>query len=232
MGDQVSMNTMSDLGGLRIEVLRQDPLLVPRLSLLYRFSKRLCDICGALVGLVCLLLILPIVAISIFLDDKGPIFYRHIRVGMHGAPFYTYKLRSMRVDADDYLQSHPQLLEEWQQRGKLHNDPRVTRVGRFLRRSSLDELPQMWNVLRGEMSLVGPRAIQFSEIAAFGEYFPLRQLARPGLTGLWQISGRSINSYEQRCQLDCTYVLKRSFWLDISIIVKTVPVLFRGVGAY
>jgi exopolysaccharide production protein ExoY len=138
----------------------------------------------------------------------------------------------MRVDADDYLKQHSELMAAWHKIGKLPNDPRITRIGRLLRRTSLDELPQMLNVLRGEMSLVGPRAIQFSEIAAFGELFQLRQIAKPGVTGLWQVSGRSMTSYEQRCVLDCMYVIDQSIWMDVRILIKTVPTVMRGVGAY
>jgi lipopolysaccharide/colanic/teichoic acid biosynthesis glycosyltransferase len=226
------MSTNSDLDSQRAEESHQDSLLAPRLSLAYLFSKRLLDISVALIGLTLLFVILPVIAALIFLEDRGPLFYRQIRVGMYGSSFHIYKLRSMRVDADDYLRDHPLLLAEWHQGGKLYNDPRVTRVGMFLRCFQLDELPQMWNVLRGEMSLVGPRAIQFSEIAAFGESFPLRQLAKPGLTGLWQISKRSFHSYEQRYTLDRTYVLQRSFSLDMLILFKTILVVFHGAGAY
>lgn len=226
------MSTKSDLDSQRVEVPYQDSLSAPRLSLAYLFSKRLLDISAALVGLMFLCVILPVIVVLIFFEDRGSLFYRQTRVGIHGSSFHIYKLRSMCVDADDYLRNHPLLLAEWHQGGKLYNDPRVTRVGKFLRRFNLDELPQMWNVLRGEMSLVGPRAIQFSEIAAFGESFSLRQLAKPGLTGLWQISQRSFQSYEQRSTLDCTYVLQRSFSLDMLILFKTIPVVFQGAGAY
>lgn len=226
------MSTKSEPESRRVEVLYQDSLSASRPSLAYLFSKRLLDVSVALVGLLFLCLILPIIALCIFLEDKGPLFYRQIRVGLHGSSFHIYKLRSMRIDADDYLRNHPVLFAEWHQGGKLYNDPRVTRVGEFLRRSNLDELPQMWNVLRGEMSLVGPRAIQFSEIAAFGESFSLRQLAKPGLTGLWQISKRSFQNYEQRSALDYAYVCQRSFLLDMSILFKTIPVLFQGMGTY
>jgi undecaprenyl-phosphate galactose phosphotransferase len=138
----------------------------------------------------------------------------------------------MMVDADTYLARNPELLRAWQQNGKLYADPRITRIGRFLRRTSLDELPQLWNVLRGEMSLVGPRAIQFSEVAIFYDLLVIRQQVKPGLTGLWQISGRSNTSYEQRNVLDCTYVMECSIWMDVTILCKTLPVVFYPIGAY
>jgi len=201
-------------------------------SQVYEFFKRLLDICGAFLGLFVLALLLPLIAFLIVLEDRGPIFYAHVRIGQHSQPFTTYKLRSMMVDADAYLKAHPELLEAWEKSGKLERDPRITRIGNILRRTSLDELPQMVNVLRGEMSLVGPRAIQFSEIERFGELIKLRQMVKPGLTGLWQVSGRSMTDYEQRSILDCTYVLNRSFWMDAHILLKTIPAVFHGVGAY
>jgi undecaprenyl-phosphate galactose phosphotransferase len=179
-----------------------------------------------------LALLLPMIALVIWREDAGPIFYRQVRVGQHGRAFFLYKLRTMIVEADLYLDQHPELLIAWQKNGKLHDDPRVTRCGRFLRRTSLDELPQLWNVLRGEMSLVGPRAIQFSEVSVFSELIKLRQLVKPGLTGLWQVSGRSTTSYEQRLILDCTYVMECSIWMDLAIGCKTLPIVFGRIGAY
>jgi len=202
-------------------------------SPLYQIAKRGLDICGALVGLVILLLSLFVFAPLIFIEDRGSIFYKQVRVGQYGKPFFIYKLRSMIEDADNYLAQHPELLNAWQRTGKLqiNEDPRITRVGRFLRRSSIDELPQMWNVLCGEMSLVGPRAIQFSEVVAFGELATLRQMVKPGLTGLWQVCGRSLTDYEQRALLDCYYVMECSFWMDLYILFKTLPVVLSGTGA-
>jgi undecaprenyl-phosphate galactose phosphotransferase len=227
------MHSTVKLGRLSVESVVPDLYSDPQSARRgYQAAKRLVDICGALVGLALLALLSPIIAILILWEDRGPIFYQQIRVGLHGRAFRTYKLRSMHVDADDWLAKHTGLREQWEQTGKLHNDPRVTRVGHFLRRTSLDELPQMVNVLRGEMSLVGPRAIQFSEVAAFGELIELRQSVRPGITGLWQVSGRSMTNYEQRCILDCMYVMERSFWMDLLILLKTIPVVIQGIGAY
>jgi exopolysaccharide production protein ExoY len=202
------------------------------ISLVYQILKRVLDVCGALIGLGILGLLLPIIVPLIWKEERGPIFYKHVRVGQYGRPFINYKFRSMIEDADGYLARHPDLLEAWKKNGKLENDPRVTRIGRFLRRSSLDELPQLLNVLRGEISLVGPRAIQFTEVDHFGELIELRQVVKPGLTGLWQVSGRSMTDYEQRAVLDCTYVMERSFQMDIVLLLKTIPVVIHGVGAY
>jgi undecaprenyl-phosphate galactose phosphotransferase len=138
----------------------------------------------------------------------------------------------MMVNANEYLARNPELLALWKENGKLVNDPRVTRIGRFIRSTSIDELPQLLNVLRGEMSLIGPRFVQFSEVDRFGELIKLRQLVKPGLTGLWQVSGRSQLNYEQRAILDSIYVLECSFFTDMLILVKTVPSVIKGVGAY
>lgn len=226
MHSTVELNT-SDIKGA-VPNLR----IGPQITRADQIAKRLLDICGALVGLALLALVLPIIAVLILWEDRGPIFYHQMRIGQYGRPFRAYKFRSMRVDADDWLAKHPELQGVWLQTGKLRNDPRITHIGHFLRRTSLDELPQMLNVLCGEMSLVGPRAILFSQVDVFGELFELRHQARPGLTGLWQISGRAMLSHEQRCALDCMYVMERSFWVDLLIIIKTVPAIISGIGAY
>lgn len=201
-------------------------------ALFYQPIKRGIDICGAIVGLIVLGLLLIIIIPLMLLEDGGPIFYKQKRVGKHFQPFFLYKLRTMMVDADGYLAQHPELKEAWHQTGKLQNDPRVTRIGPFLRRTSIDELPQMFNVLRGDISLVGPRPIQFSEIPAFSELIDLRQMVKPGLTGLWQVSGRSNTDYAQRALLDCIYVMDCSLWIDLWIMMNTLPVVLHGLGAY
>jgi exopolysaccharide production protein ExoY len=198
----------------------------------YPLLKRGVDICGALLGLLVLALLLPLLAFCIWWEDRGPIFYKQWRVGRYGKPFCIYKLRSMIVHADCYLLSDPMLLAIWQERGKVQSDPRVTRVGRVLRRTGLDELPQMLNVLHGEMSLVGPRAVQLSEQTAFGELWELRLLVRPGLTGLWQISDRSTTTYLQRGLLDCTYIMECSLLADLYILYKTFPAIVCGSGSF
>jgi lipopolysaccharide/colanic/teichoic acid biosynthesis glycosyltransferase len=189
------------------------------------------DICVSLIGLGALALLLPILGLLIFLEDRHSIFYKQQRVGLHGILFTTYKLRTMVANADDYLSRHPEVQARWKEKGKLSDDPRITRIGRFLRRTSLDELPQLLNVLRGEMTLVGPRAIQASEVTAFSELSQLRQEVKPGLTGLWQISGRSFTTYQQRCVLDCIYVQECSLWADVLILIRTIPVVLCGRGA-
>lgn len=205
-------------------------LLLP--SRAYQITKRSLDISVALIGLALAMPLLVILGWLIFWEDHHPIIYKQQRIGLHGHLFTTYKLRTMIAHADDYLNQHSEVQAAWKEKGKLSNDPRVTRIGRFLRRTSLDELPQLLNVLRGEMTLVGPRAIQSSEVAAFGELSQLRQQVKPGLTGLWQISGRSSTTYEQRCVLDCIYIIECSLWADMYIFIKTIPTVVDGRGAY
>jgi exopolysaccharide production protein ExoY len=240
------LSSTDKLIGLTIDieasVLLEQPLRITQkfdrhieelqISRIYQIVKRGLDICGAIVGLAILILLIPIIAMLVWWEDRGSVFFRYVCVGQYGRTFTTYKFRSMIPNANDYLLRHPELMEAWKKNGKLVNDPRVTRVGRFLRSTSLDELPQMLNVLRGEMSLVGPRFIQPFEVARFGELATVRQLVRPGLTGLWQVSGRSNNDYAQRAILDSIYVLEYSFWMDVLILLKTIPTVIRGVGAY
>jgi lipopolysaccharide/colanic/teichoic acid biosynthesis glycosyltransferase len=138
----------------------------------------------------------------------------------------------MITDADSYLAAHPQLLEEWGKNGKIQDDPRITRVGQFLRRYSLDELPQLLNVLRGEMSLVGPRMITPGELRHFGRWRHNLLTVKPGMTGLWQISGRANLSYEERVQMDMRYIRNYTIWLDLQILLGTATAVLRGRGAY
>ena len=207
------------------------PFKAPQVSQTYLLLKRAIDICVALLGLFILLLLLLLIVPCILWEDRGPIFYEQWRVGRHGKLFRIYKIRSMIVNADNDLLSDPMLLSIWQQRGKLRHDPRVTRVGQFLRRTGLDELPQMVNVLSGEMSLVGPRAVQLPELVAFGDLNEFRLWVKPGLTGLWQISDRSTTTYLQRGLLDCTYLMEPSLLADLYILYKTIPAIVHGSGA-
>jgi undecaprenyl-phosphate galactose phosphotransferase len=166
----------------------------------------------------------------------GPAFFGHVRVGRGRAPFPCYKFRTMAPDADrlldDLLQRDPQARAEWERDRKLQHDPRVTPIGRFLRRTSLDELPQLWNVLKGDMSLVGPRPVVTAELERYGDQLGYYLDARPGITGLWQISGRSGTSYDRRVHLDAWYVKNWSLFNDVVILLRTVKVIFRKDGAY
>ena len=177
-----------------------------------------------------------LIAIAIVLDSRGPVFFTHTRVGKGRRSLRIWKFRSMVKDADSrlekYLLENPVSAAEWAMTHKLRDDPRVTRVGRFLRKTSLDELPQLWNVLRGDMSMVGPRPIVSAEISKYGSGFRLYSQVSPGLTGLWQVSGRNDTHYTRRVELDCHYIHRWSLWMDFRILVKTVRVVLMGHGAY
>ena len=201
----------------------------------HRPFKRVFDILGALVlGLVFLPVIL-VVAIALR-REGGPVLYRHRRVGRAGVTFGCLKFRSMVPNADrvlrELLERQPELKAEWLRDHKLKHDPRITAVGRFLRRTSLDELPQLLNVLRGDMSLVGPRPVVQDELIRYGRCATRYLSVRPGLTGLWQVSGRSDNSYRRRVALDAYYVRRQNAWMDIRILLRTVKVVFGDRGAY
>jgi exopolysaccharide production protein ExoY len=197
--------------------------------------KRTSDFVGAiLLGIV----FFPLMcAIAVMLRSEGGcVVYRHRRVGRDGRAFECLKFRSMVPDADrvlrELLESRPELKAEWLRGHKLRNDPRVTALGRFLRRTSLDELPQIWNVLRGEMSLVGPRPVVREELMRYGRCLPIYLSAKPGITGLWQVTGRNDTDYRRRVALDVYYVRKQNLLLDLYILIKTTRVVLGGGGAY
>ena len=198
--------------------------------------KRLLDL------LIMAALLLPCVpfflaiALGIKLNSRGPVFYRQDRIGLDGRAIKIWKFRTMYKDAEAMLEKclaeDPHLQEEWEREQKLKNDPRITRMGRLLRKASLDELPQLFNVLSGEMSLVGPRPIVQEEIKKYGKSFELYTQVRPGITGLWQVSGRNNVSYATRVALDESYIANWSVWLDIYIMVRTIPAALTAKGAY
>jgi lipopolysaccharide/colanic/teichoic acid biosynthesis glycosyltransferase len=196
-----------------------------------RIIKRVVDIVGACVLLVVLAPLIAICALLIKLQDGGPVFHRRRVVGPNGE-FDAFKLRTMCPRADDILQREPALRREFELNSKLRNDPRITRVGAFLRKLSLDECPQSWNVLRGEMSLVGPRMITAVELKRYGEADWIFRATKPGLTGFWQVQGRQEVPFEQRVQMDLFYVQNWSLRLDCEILLRTPLVVLRGVGAY
>ena len=197
--------------------------------------KRALDLVGTTIGGVLVSPLLFAIAVLIKLDSPGPAFYGHRRLGAAGEHFLCWKFRTMHVDAerllDQYLQGSPVLRAEWEQNQKLRDDPRVTRVGRLLRQTSLDELPQLWNVLRGEMSLTGPRPIVDAEVPKYGKVYALYQRIRPGMSGIWQVSGRSDTSYAERVEMDSYYVRNWSVWLDLVILARTVRCVALGRGA-
>ena len=200
-------------------------------SKLYYTAKRLLDIILSMFGIVFLLPIFLCIAVCIKIDDGGSVLHFREIIGKHGKRFHALKFRTMIPDADTYLAKHPELMQKFKQNMKLLQDPRITRTGRFLRKTSLDELPQLFNVLVGQMSLVGPRIIHPSELARYGEYGQKRLSVKPGITGLWQISGRQHISYDERVQLDMQYIDTRSFIVDLVILVKTLKVFIVHTGA-
>jgi lipopolysaccharide/colanic/teichoic acid biosynthesis glycosyltransferase len=173
-----------------------------------------------------------LVAVAIRLDSPGPIIFRQTRVGKGGRLFEIYKFRSMRAGAEEEMESLRELDETDGITFKIRKDPRMTRLGRFLRRTSLDELPQFWNVLRGDMSVVGPRPNIPSEVAEYKEWHKQRLEVPPGLTGLWQVSGRSLLSFDETALLDIYYIENWSLWLDFRILLRTVPTVLSGEGAF
>jgi exopolysaccharide biosynthesis polyprenyl glycosylphosphotransferase len=194
--------------------------------------KRGMDIAVAVVGFTLGAPLLALIALAIRLDSPGPIIFHQTRVGVAGKLFKIYKFRSMREGAEEELERLLELNEAQGCLFKIRDDPRMTRVGRFLRRISLDELPQLWNVLRGEMSLVGPRPPTPDEVANYQEWHKRRLDGRPGMTGLWQVSGRSLLSFDETVLLDVYYIENWSLWLDLKILLRTVPAVLLGNGAY
>jgi lipopolysaccharide/colanic/teichoic acid biosynthesis glycosyltransferase len=200
----------------------------------YEASKRLIDIIGASVGIILLLPLFIIVALLIKKEDsKGPVFFKQIRIGKDGKEFYMYKFRSMVSDAEEKLAELLQFNEIEGAMFKMKDDPRITKIGKFIRKTSIDELPQLWNVLKGDMSLVGPRPPLPREVFDYTDYDKQRLLVTPGCTGLWQISGRNELGFKQMVELDLEYISKRSVILDFKVIFLTILILFNNRnGAY
>jgi lipopolysaccharide/colanic/teichoic acid biosynthesis glycosyltransferase len=185
-----------------------------------------------LVGSVVTILLTPILGSLIKLEDGGPVFYRSVYVRPDRENGYYLKFRTMRVDADEVLTQDPELRRQFERQHKLSNDPRVTRVGRFLRKYSLDEFPSFFSILRGDISLVGPRTITQAQEKRYGSLLPKLLSVKPGLTGFWQVMGRQTTSYEEKVQLDMFYIDHWSIWLDLLIVLKTFWAVVRAEGAF
>ena len=212
------------------------PARKPAASAAYRLRQRTFDLAVAIPLFVLLAPIIIMIALAVWINDGGAAFYGQMRIGRHGRSFRCWKFRSMVTDSDavlaKVLELSPDARAEWARDHKLKRDPRITWIGGFLRSSSLDELPQLWNVLRGEMSLVGPRPIVVAEVGRYGSRFHDYCTCRPGITGLWQVSGRNDTSYRRRVAIDAVYARRASLRLDIAILARTIPaVLFRR-GSY
>jgi Undecaprenyl-phosphate galactose phosphotransferase WbaP len=198
--------------------------------------KRCLDIILVTVGGIIILPFLLVIALLIKISSPGPVLYKHKRLGQNGRELQVYKFRSMIADADKklkaMLEADPELRAEWEISFKLKDDPRITGIGKFLRRTSFDEFPQLINIIKGEMSLVGPRPVTQGEVGRYGEDFGRIFSVKPGMTGLWQVSGRSDTDYEERIAYDSYYLRSWSVWIDMWVLYKTVGVVFRGKGAY
>lgn len=220
-----------DIGGvLGLEIRQRLLMKAPQVI------KRVMELSLIVVFLPLLLPLILLIAILIKLDSPGSVFFKHYRIGQEGRRIMIWKFRTMFQDAEqrlgEYLEANPDLREEWEKNQKLKDDPRITKIGRWLRKLSLDELPQLLNVIRGDMSLIGPRPIVTQEIKKYGAVYPLYCRVRPGITGLWQVSGRNDTTYDERLALDAYYVRNWSLWLDLVILAKTVRVVLTGKGAY
>jgi Undecaprenyl-phosphate galactose phosphotransferase WbaP len=198
-------------------------------------TKRTLDLFGAVIGGLMISWIIGMIALMVKLTSPGPVFYGHLRLGAGGAYFRCWKFRTMHTQAErlleEHLRSNPNLRAEWEQNQKLRDDPRVTTIGHVLRKSSLDELPQLWNVLRGQMSLIGPRPIVDAEVPKYGDVYELYKRITSGISGFWQVSGRSNTSYPERVAMDFYYVRNWSVWLDLIILARTVKIVVLRRGA-
>ncbi len=206
-------------------------------KVLYKITKRAIDIIGAIIGIILLIptIILVYIARKILKEDQGPLFYKQLRYGKNGKIFRLYKFRSMCINADkklkEYLDNNEDAKNEFEKTHKLQKDPRITKLGNFLRRTSLDELPQMINILKGEMSFVGPRPVISEEVEEYGVNKDKFLSVTPGLTGYWQVNGRSNTTYEERMLMELYYVENCSLWLDTKIFFKTFITVFKKEGA-
>lgn len=228
-------------GGIDVETFFTEKIMLIRVRnnlerRLNRIIKYLFDMILTIVGTICISPLLVIIAIWIYKDSPGPVIFKHMRVGKDGKEFPCYKFRSMCVDAkeklEELLKNDPKARAEWERDFKLKHDPRITKSGAFLRKTSLDELPQIFNVLKGEMSLVGPRPIIKAEMERYGNYINDYLMVRPGIAGMWQCSGRNDIDYTERVHMDSWYVRNWSVWLDIMILWRTFKAVFAKKGAY
>lgn len=229
------------MSGIKAERFFNEKIMLLRLknnlaSPLNRWIKYTFDFICTLIGTVIISPLLLLIAAWIYFDSPGLVIFRHVRIGKNGREFGCYKFRTMCMDADkklaELLANDAAARAEWERDFKLKNDPRVTKVGKFLRKTSLDELPQIFNVLKGEMSLVGPRPVVEAELEKYGEYLDDYFMVRPGITGMWQVNGRSDTTYEERVHMDSWYVRNWSIWIDIMLLWRTVKSVIKCEGAY
>jgi exopolysaccharide biosynthesis polyprenyl glycosylphosphotransferase len=240
VSDRVNIRMSSGLyevltTGLTVNELAYVPLVIVnkvRLTGVDNFIKLILDYTATLVSLTLLSPILIVVAVLVKLSSSGPILHKRLVMGLNGRQFHALKFRTMVTNGNEVLEKHPELKEELARTHKLKNDPRVTAIGSFLRKFSLDELPQLFNVLKREMSLVGPRMISPEEVSMYKQFDMNLLTVLPGITGVWQVSGRSDVSYEERVRLDMYYIRNWSIWLDLQILFQTIPAVLKSRGAY
>ncbi len=217
---------------LNVQNIVNQKALFYNVSNFYILSKRIFDVISSFIGIVVLLPVYIIVALLIKIDSKGAILFSQERKGYKGKSFKMYKFRSMVTNAEELLKELEEKNEASGHMFKIRNDPRITRIGKFIRKTSIDELPQLFNVLKGDMSIVGPRPPIVREVAQYDSWHNLRLSVKPGLTGLWQISGRNDIGFEEMVRLDLKYIRERGFWYDFKIIIKTIPVLLGDSKAF
>lgn len=223
---------MNDTGVVEMENVENGKILLRFKKKMYLITKRFFDFILSLIGLIILSPVFLLIAIAIKLTSKGPVFFKHKRIGKNGKTIGVYKFRSMVINAEELLkQFTPEQKAEYEKNFKLDNDPRITKVGNFLRKSSLDELPQLINILIGNMSIVGPRPIVTKELEKYGKNKDKFLSVTPGLTGFWQASGRSDIEYDERIKMELYYVDHCSLWLDFKIILKTFVAVIKKEGA-
>ena len=199
---------------------------------MYRLIKRIFDFILSLIGIAIMSPLFLIISIMIKCDTKGPVFFKQRRIGLNGKPLYIYKFRTMVTNAEELIASFtPEQKKEWEESYKLKDDPRITRVGKILRKTSLDELPQLINIIKGEMSIIGPRPVVEEELSWYGNDVDLVLSVKPGLTGWWAVNGRSEVPYPKRCDLELYYVKNASLALDVRILLGTLTVVFSQRGA-
>ena len=218
-------------------ILSRDIVIVPKIAkgaskINYMSVKRIIDVIISIIGLIVLSPIFLILAIIIKLDSKGPVFFAHTRYGKDGKKFKMYKFRTMYENAQDMINDFtPEQMKEWKENFKLQDDPRITKVGKFLRKTSLDELPQIVNIIKGDLSIIGPRPVIEEELEKYGDNKDKFLSVTPGLTGYWQANGRSSTTYEQRMEMELYYIDNISPKLDVKIFFKTIESVIKKVGA-
>lgn len=230
MVDVTNENVINNISILKLPVKGYRELLGKNIP--YKFVKRTTDVVLSSVAMVALLPIFAVIAIAIKIESKGPVFFKHTRIGKDGKIIKIYKFRSMVDNAEDLIKNFtPEQMKEYKENYKLSNDPRITKVGEFLRKTSLDELPQLINIIKGDLSIIGPRPVVAEELKKYGSNIEKFLSATPGLTGYWAANGRSCTSYEQRMQMELFYIDNASLKMDLNVFFKTIGAVLNRRGA-